>query len=95
MSKDDSDQSFIPYALGSPKMKTMTRERVQAQIKSETHEYLQKMADARGISLSAMAGMLLQEAVDRDIASSENQRAAESKVDLLIELVQKQLKLEA
>ena len=76
-------------------MKTMARERVQAQIKTETHEYLRKMADARGVSLSAMAGMLLQEAVDRDIATSQNQKAAESKVDLLIELLQKQQRLEA
>ena len=73
----------------------MARERVQAQIKTETHEYLRKMADARGVSLSAMAGMLLQEAVDRDIATSQNQKAAESKVDLLIELLQKQQRLEA
>ena len=76
-------------------MKIMARERVQAQIKTETHEYLRKMADARGVSLSAMAGMLLQEAVDRDIATSQNQKAAESKVDLLIELLQKQQRLEA
>ena len=77
-------------------MKTMTRERIQAQIKSETHEHLKQMADERGVSLSAMAGMLLQEAVDRDIDLSHiSQRAAEIKVDLLIELLQKQLRLQA
>ena len=75
-------------------MKTMTRERIQAQIKSETHEHLKQMADERGVSLSAMAGMLLQEAVDRDIDISQNQKSAEIKVDLLIELLQKQLRLQ-
>ena len=73
----------------------MTRERIQAQIKSETHEHLKQMADERGVSLSAMAGMLLQEAVDRDIDISQNQKSAEIKVDLLIELLQKQLRLQA
>ena len=82
------------YARRRSKMKTMTRERIQAQIKSETHEYLKQMADARGVSLSAMAGMLLQEAVDRDIDISQNQKSAEIKVDLLIELLQKQLRLQ-
>ena len=73
----------------------MTRERVQAQIKADTHEYLKAMAEAKGVSLSAMAGMLLQEAVDKDKAASKNQRAADEKVDLLIELLQQQQRLQA
>ena len=73
----------------------MTRERVQAQIKADTHEYLKAMAEAKGVSLSAMAGMLLQEAVDKDRAASKNQRAADEKVDLLIQLLQQQQRLQA
>jgi len=73
----------------------MTRERVQAQIKADTHEYLKAMAEAKGVSLSAMAGMLLQEAVDKDKAASKNQRAADEKVDLLIQLLQQQQRLQA